>query len=158
MLAHGHNGNPDKFTELIAAWASAGYVAAAPLFPRSSNSGGGSVDDVAEQPADVSFVIDEMLRLATTKGSALRRRIDAAHIGVAGLSLGGWTTYGVAFHPCCFDSRVDAVILMSALRGRFDGGEYDFRGLGALLVHGNADPIYSRARPCIPSSRHRSGS
>ena len=150
VLAHGHNGNPGKFTELIGDWAAAGYVVAAPLFPRSSDLTGGSVRDVVEQPADVSFVIDEMLRLAKTKGSPLRRHIDPKRIGVAGLSLGGWTTYRIAFHPCCLDRRVDAVILMSAIRGGFDGGEYDFRELPALLVHGNGDPLYAQSAAAYP--------
>jgi alpha-beta hydrolase superfamily lysophospholipase len=153
VLAHGHNGNPAKLTELIGVWASAGYVVAAPLFPRSSDVGGGSVADAAQQPGDVSFVIDQVLKLAKTKGSPLRGRVDPKHIGLAGLSLGGWTTYGVAFHRCCRDTRVDVVILMSALRGRFDGGEYVFRRLPTLVVHSELDPIYSQSANAYPDLR-----
>src|SRR5918996_5415002 len=37
VLAHGQTGHPDKFSQLMAAWASSGYVVAAPLFPLTSN-------------------------------------------------------------------------------------------------------------------------
>jgi dienelactone hydrolase len=150
VLAHGADGNTNKFDELIARWARAGYVVAAPLFPRSSDVGGNHIPDVAQQPADVSFVIDEVLRLDKAKRSPLHGRVDPKHIGLGGMSLGGWTSYGAVFHPCCRDDRIDALILMAAVRGGFDGGEYEFRSLPTLLVHGDADPLYPQSVGAYP--------
>jgi dienelactone hydrolase len=151
VLAHGYNGNPDKFTQLITAWAGAGYVVAAPRFPLTNDltSLNGPPGDVANQPADVSFVIDQMLRMNKQAG-ALRGRIDRKRIGLAGLSLGGWTSYGILFNSCCRDDRIDAAILMSALRGDFAGGQYDYRSIPVLLEQAEADAFYPHSRDTYP--------
>jgi predicted dienelactone hydrolase len=150
LLAHGSNGNPSKFTQLIDTWVRAGYVVAAPLFPRSSDTGGNLVGDYVEQPADVSFVLDRVLRLNRTRRSELDGRIDPKRIGLAGLSLGGFTTYGTVFHSCCRDDRIDAAILMSAVLGSFPNGTYDFRSVPTLLVHGDADGLYPQSVNAYP--------
>lgn len=134
VFSHGAQGHPRKFTELLRSWAQAGYVVAAPRFPLTSDEADPFVlGDVVNQPADVSFVISRALETVPVA--------DPARIGVAGLSLGGVTTYGVAFHDCCRDDRIDAVIVMSGARLPFGGGEYDFTGLPFLLLHGTADPL-----------------
>jgi predicted dienelactone hydrolase len=150
LLAHGANGNPDKFSQLIDTWARAGYVVAAPRFPRSSDAGGNFIPDYVEQPADLSFVLDRVLELNRTKGSKLRGRIDPKHIGLAGLSLGGFTTYGTVWNSCCRDDRIDAAILMSAVFGPFPEGEYDFRSVPVLLLHGDADGLYPHSVEAYP--------
>jgi dienelactone hydrolase len=142
VLAHGDNGNPNKFTQLIGAWAAAGYVVAAPAFPLTNNTtpGGGSPGDVANQPADMSFVIDEVLKMSRPKANTpLVGLVDKRHIGVAGLSLGGSTVYGLVYNTCCRDKRIDAAVLMSALRVPFNGKD-TWRHVPALLVHSDADP------------------
>ena len=59
-------------------WASRGYVVVAPTFPLSSGTapGGPGLADYREQPADVSFVISRVLRLARREG--LERRSTGA--------------------------------------------------------------------------------
>jgi len=150
VLAHGSNGNPDKFTELIQTWARAGYVVAAPLFPRSSDTGGNLVGDYVQQPRDVSFVLDHVLAADRSRTSPLHGRIDPRHIGLAGLSLGGFTTYGTIWNSCCRDRRFDAALLMSAILGPFPNGSYDFRSVPALLVHGDADGYYPQSPKAYP--------
>jgi len=143
VLAHGDNGNPNKFTQLIGSWAAAGYVVAAPAFPLTSNTtpGGSSPGDVSNQPADVSFVIDKVLKMSRPKAhSPLAGLVDKRHIGVAGLSLGGTTVYGLVFNTCCRDKRVDAAVLMSALRLPFKDGKDVWRHMPTLLLHSDADP------------------
>jgi dienelactone hydrolase len=149
-LAHGSNGNPVRFTYLIDAWARAGYVVVAPLFPRSSDTGGNLVGDYVEQPADVSFVLDRVLEANHTKGSPLHRRIDPHHIGLGGLSLGGFTTYGAVWNTCCRDNRIKAALLMSAAFGPFPNGTYDLRSVPALLVHSDADGLYPHSTKTYP--------
>lgn len=143
LLAHGNNGNPGKLSQLLEAWAAAGYVAAAPAFPLTNDlSGGPSIlGDYRNQPGDLEFVLDELLARSRRKTGFLAGRIDPRHIGAAGFSLGGATIYGYAFNRCCRDPRVDAVILMDAFRPPFDGA-YRFRG-PVMFVHLRYDPIVS---------------
>ena len=140
VLAHGLNGNPGRLSELATGWSEAGYVVAAPLFPLTNDliEGEPRIPDYVNQPGDVSFVIDEMLRLSGSASGPLSRRVDAERVGVAGLSLGAATAYAVAFNSCCLDLRVDAVVLMSGYRFPFDG-EYQLGGVPALWVHGDSD-------------------
>jgi dienelactone hydrolase len=145
VLAHGNNGHPNKFTQLIGSWAAAGYVVAAPTFPLTSNTtpGGGSPGDVSNQPADMSFVINEVLKMSRPKAAGpLDGLVDERHIGVAGLSLGGSTVYGLVYNTCCRDKRIDAAILMSPLRVPFTDGKDAWRHVPALFVHSDADPTW----------------
>src|SRR5262249_38228301 len=145
VLAHGDNGHPNKFSRLIGAWAAAGYVVAAPAFPLTSNMtpGGGSPADVTNQPADVSFVIDQILKMGRAKsGSPVAGLLDKKHIGVAGLSLGGSTVYGLVFSSCCRDARIGAVVLMSALSFPFKDGKATWRHVPTLMVHSDADTTW----------------
>jgi dienelactone hydrolase len=143
VLAHGANGHPRKFVQLTTAWAQAGYVVAAPAFPNSNDEapGGTTVGDYVHQPGDVSFVVDEVLRLSDRRDDALFDRVDGDRIGVAGLSMGGATTYGVTFHSCCRDDRIDAAVVMAGILAPFSPGEYDLSGVPLLILHGDADPV-----------------
>jgi dienelactone hydrolase len=139
VLAHGQTGHPNKFNALMTAWASAGFVVAAPVFPLTSNQTMfESTGDYVNQPADVSFVIDRMLAASKGDDGPLASRIDGKHIGVAGLSLGGATVYGVAFDSCCRDRRVDAALVMAGLLLPYDGPN-EFPAVPLLIIHGNGD-------------------
>jgi dienelactone hydrolase len=151
VLAHGQTGNPNKFTQLTTAWASAGFVVAAPVFPLTSNQITFQTDsDYVNQPADMSFVIDQMLARTQDHDGPLAGRVDKRHIGVAGLSLGGATVYGIAFNSCCRDHRVDAALVMAGLLLPYDGA-YKFPSVPLLVIHGNGDTRgrdpYGMARP-----------
>jgi dienelactone hydrolase len=140
VLAHGQTGHPNKFSQLTTAWASAGFVVAAPVFPLTNNQTAFRTDgDYVNQPADVSFVIDQMLARSNEKNNPLARRVDSRHIGVAGLSLGGATVYGIAFNSCCRDHRIDAALVMAGILLPYDGA-YEFPSVPLLIVHGNSDP------------------
>ncbi|HUF83708.1 MAG TPA: hypothetical protein VMQ81_03845, partial [Acidimicrobiia bacterium] len=122
VLAHGLTGNPDKFTELTTAWASAGFVVAAPLFPLTSNQAPAEViADYNNQPADLSFVIDEVLARSEGDEGPLAGLVAADRVGAAGLSLGGATVYGIGFNSCCRDDRVGAVVVMAGMLLAFEG-------------------------------------
>ena len=144
VFAHGVSGHPDKVGELLTAWATAGYVVAAPAFPLTNqrvDGGGGNWRNVAAQPGDVSFLLDTLLGtggdhdgLATLDGqldgqsdaqpeaqpgrpgSSITQRIDPDRIGVAGHSLGGATVYGVVFNSCCRDDRIKAAEILSGVQ------------------------------------------
>lgn len=142
-FAHGFGGDPQRFSQLLGEWAAAGYVVAAPTFPiTSAGSPHYSADawvGVADQPGDLSFVIDEVLDLSAEEGSELSGAVDPERIAAAGMSLGGGTAYGVAFNDCCRDERLDAVTIISGIPFPV-GGEFDFTGgLPTFVIHGDAD-------------------
>ena len=142
VFSHGLGALGRIYDVILEAWAVEGYVVAAPDFPlsRATAPGGPAYADYVNQPADVSFIIDELLRLDAEAGSPLFGRIDAARIGVAGQSLGGLTTFGLTLNTCCRDPRIDAAVPMAGLLAPFPGGTYD--GAGAppmLIIHGDAD-------------------
>src|SRR5262249_10946324 len=99
VFSHGNNAEPEDYEALLRAVARAGYLVAAPAFPLTYHGapGGGTIADLAEQPGDVSFVIDQVLA-ANTGQSWLRGLVDPRRIAVGGHSLGGLTTYGVAYN------------------------------------------------------------
>ena len=142
-FAHGFGGDPQRFSQLFGAWARAGYVVAAPTFPITSAGSPYFRSEawvgIADQPGDISFVIDEVLRLTSEEGNELSGVVDPDRIAAAGMSLGGGTTYGIAFNDCCRDDRLDAVTIISGIPFPL-GGEFDFSGgLPTFVIHGDAD-------------------
>ncbi len=146
VFSHGLAGHPEKFSMLLTAWARAGYVVAAPAFPLTNESVPGARDnwfDVADQPGDVSFVLDHLLESATDPAGDWAGVIDPDRIGVAGLSLGGATTYALGFNPCCRDERADAAMVLSGALFPM-GGPYELDGhIPLLVVHGTDDLAFA---------------
>jgi dienelactone hydrolase len=138
VLAHGNSGHPSNFVQLMNEWAGAGYVVAAPAFPAGSEANPGELRD---QVQDMSFVIDEVLKLSRDASSPIAGLVDGRHIGAAGLSLGGGTVYGLVFNTCCRDKRIDAVILMSTLRVTLTDSKERFPHLPTMMIAGDADPV-----------------
>jgi dienelactone hydrolase len=156
VFAHGSNGHPDKFTQLLGAWAAAGYVVAAPAFPLTNSTvpqAPANATDVASQPADVSFVLTQVLREGRDPKSKLSHAIDRRRLGAAGLSLGGATTYLAVFDDCCRDPRFTAAMVLDGLRLgnalRLDGH------VPLLIAHSDTDPVlpYSSARAAYDAAK-----
>ena len=142
IFAHGLSAVANVYLTIMRPLAAAGYVVAAPDFPLSKGTtpGGAVADDYINQPADDSFIIDQMLRLNGDPSSLLHGLIDAQHIGASGHSLGGMTTFGIAFNTCCRDPRIDAAVPMAGQLVPFPGGEYKASiGPPVLIIHGDAD-------------------
>jgi dienelactone hydrolase len=155
VFSHGYDGHPDKFTQLLGSWAAAGYVVAAPAFPLTNSSvarEGQTAGDVGNQPGDVRFVLSQVLQEARRKGTRLFRAIDRRHIGAAGLSLGGATTYLAVFDDCCRDPRFTAAMVLDGLRL---GNALKLDGHVPLLIaHSDTDPAipYATARAAYDSA------
>ncbi len=134
MFSHGYHGAPWKFSQLFDAWARAGYVVAAPQFPLTSTRGK-PYDDVLDylnQPADISFVLTQLLR------GPLQSKIDASRIGAAGLSLGGATTYGLVYDPCCLDRRLRTAAIFDGVRLPFSK-PFTKNTIPILIAHIDSD-------------------
>jgi dienelactone hydrolase len=151
VFAHGYVGHPEKFTKLFSAWADAGFVVAAPAFPLTNDHAPElNLSDVRQQPADMSFVLDNVLALDKQRGSRLFHAIDHRRIGAGGLSLGGLTTYWLAYGACCRDQRIDAVVVLDGVRSdaTLDGH------VPLLIAHSDTDPVipYSSARDAFAAA------
>ena len=123
--------------------ASYGYVVGAPDFPLSSVSapGGPNFLDLANQPGDVRFVIDQLLALSADEHSALAGSIAPERIGLTGLSMGGSTTFLAAFHPTLRDPRVRAAAPMAGVACFLGPDFYGSTSVPLLILHGDIDAI-----------------
>lgn len=119
VFSHGNGGIRFQSVFFALHLASHGYVVASP-----DHHGNTFVDALAgiadpmvvtNRPADMSFVIDQMLALSATPGSILAGAVDGDRIGASGHSFGGFTDFilaggtGSAF-GAFVDPRVRAIM------------------------------------------------
>jgi len=139
VFSHGNGGDPELYVPLVEPLVREGYVVALPRFPLTSLSGE-ALADVVNQPADVSFVIDQLLGLSDRPDGWLAGRLDADRIAAAGHSLGAVTTLALAYDGCCIDPRVDAALAVSGVGVPLGPGTLDDPPpTPLLLVHGAED-------------------
>jgi dienelactone hydrolase len=158
VFAHGLGGSPQAYRALLTAWAAAGYVVAAPLFPLSSSETPGGPDggDIGSQPGDMSFVIGQMLKASGSQNGPLSGLIEPDAIGAAGHSNGAITTLGLVADTCCRDTRVKAAVVMAGTTEGLGRGRYDLAEAPPLLVvsdlhdglipYGDAVAVFNQAR------------
>ena len=109
VFAEGYNVTALTYHDLLHHLAEAGFVVAAPAFPLET--GGGPLDenDLQNEPADISFVISQVLSSAPVRGAS----IDHDRIGVVGHSDGAEAALGAAFLPGSSDNRIGPVVSMA---------------------------------------------
>ena len=120
--------------------ASRGYIVAAVDFPlgKLGAPGGSTSADVANQPADLRYVLDHLL--AGDGGFA--GAIDAQRIGASGLSLGGGTVLLLTYHPDLRDPRIRAVLpIAPAFSCAFRHAFYRHTRVPMLVLQGDADRL-----------------
>ena len=158
-FSHWCGGHPQIFSGRLGAWADAGYAVVAPAFPLSNKQapGGPGREDVQNQPGDISFVLDEVLAAGDDDSSPLYGAFDPDRIGAAGVSLGAFTTYGVAFGgECCLDDRIKAAITMDGRTDLTDGPGFDVdvdSGLPLMIMHADGDFVVPYSAATEPYSR-----
>ena len=150
VFCHGFALRPSTYTRLLDAWARAGYVVAAPVFPVENADAPGGPDeaDLVNQPGDVKFVISRLLSEDKHRQSPIHRLIDPRRVAVAGHSDGGETAFAAAYERRYLVPRVHAVITLSGAELAPDEiSPNKHRPL--LAVQGSADkinpPVYTRA-------------
>lgn len=149
VFGHGFASTPETYARLLRAWAAAGYVVAAPVFPLGNANAPGGPDerDLVNQPGDMSFVITQLVGLSGNSSSPLYGVVDAARIAVAGQSDGAMTAFAAAYERPWRDRRVHAALVLSgAILGPRRYVDPD--AVPLLAVQGTADrinpPVYAR--------------
>jgi predicted dienelactone hydrolase len=144
IFGHGFAVTPAIYASLLEAWARAGYVVAAPVFPLGNKNapGGPNESDLINQPRDMSFVITSLLGLSGRHRGPLAGLIDAGRVGISGQSDGGDTALTAAYDSEFRDPRIHAAAILSGMEIPGVGG-YDFQaGSPPLLAtQGLADTI-----------------
>ena len=145
VFSEGFPISPNAYSQLLDAWASAGYVVAAPTYPFTDPSapGGLNESDIINHPADLHFVISSLLQATAGSSGALSGLIRANRIAVIGQSDGGDVSLAAVSNSCCRDPRISAAIILSGAELTSFGGTY-FTGQPAvplLVVQGTADTV-----------------
>ena len=149
VFGHGFAVTPTIYSRLLTAWAAAGFVVAAPVFPlENANAPGGPDErDLVNQPRDMRFVIDRLLGAAARRHGWASGLIDPRAIAVAGQSDGGETALAVAYDRVYRDPRVRAAVLLSGAQLPVGGSaSLVAHGPPLLAVQGSADPVNPPAR------------
>jgi dipeptidyl aminopeptidase/acylaminoacyl peptidase len=129
------------YSDLLQAWASAGYVVAAVKFPRTDCQIFAPYEpDIVNQPADMSYVLSSLLALSARPHDVFSGLINGHQVGVAGHSDGGDTVAAVAANTCCTDHRLAAAAVLSGAEWPQMPGRYFPHGTPPMLfVQGSAD-------------------
>jgi len=142
VFGHGFATTPFLYQRLLRAWAAAGYLVAAPLFPlgNANAPGGPNESDIVNQPRDMSFVISRLIASSASVASPLHGLIDGRRIAVAGQSDGAETAFATAYERPWHDRRVRAAVILS---GAELGGHVPLvsHATPLLAVQGTADSI-----------------
>jgi dienelactone hydrolase len=144
LFAPGYQQCAAAYGDLLQTWASAGYVVAAVIFPRTNCQLGTQADenDLVNQPQDMSFVLSSLLTLSAEPNDALSGLINRQEIAAAGQSDGGDTVAALAANTCCTDTRVRAAAVLSGAEWPAMPGQYFAKSAPPILfTQGNADNV-----------------
>ncbi len=145
--SHGIVSNRSEIAYAMEALASRGYIVAAADYPLTSGSteGGANGNDVVNQPADISFLIDSILGLDGSE-KPFAGTIDQNRIGLTGYSLGGLTTYLATYHPQWRDERIAAAIAIAGPSAPFLPAFFNSTDIPFLAIAGTADALIEHQR------------
>jgi dienelactone hydrolase len=144
VFGHGFNVTPALYSKLLHAWAQAGYVVAAPVFPLENANApeGANENDLTNQPADMRFVISRLLAASANAADPLAGLLDPGAIAVTGQSDGGDTALAVAYDSRFKDPRVTAAVILSGAEIPATGSFTFLPGSPPLLAtQGSADNV-----------------
>jgi pimeloyl-ACP methyl ester carboxylesterase len=152
VYSHGYMSQYKEGEYILDFLASHGYVAVSVDFPLSTGSspGGAVLSDIANQPGDLSFLIDQMLAHSKQTDNLLFGRVDADRIAAVGLSLGGLTTELAAFDARTRDPRIRAAVSMAGPSQFLTKAFFDSATIPFMYIGGTADaivPYQENARP-----------
>ncbi|HSP79618.1 MAG TPA: hypothetical protein VLQ93_13865, partial [Myxococcaceae bacterium] len=122
--------------------ASHGYVLVAPRFPLSSGvaPGGPTVADIANQPADLAFVMRQVALLSGADAD-LAAAVDTQRRGILGFSAGGETVLIGAYHPILALDGIQAAVAQAPAVACLFGPPFYARPLPTLIIAGTSDEL-----------------
>ncbi len=145
VYSHGFMSFRQEGLYLIQFLASHGYVVVAADYPLTGfyAPDGPLMTDVVNQPGDISFLIDTLLRRSADPEDSLYNTVDPDKIAVAGVSLGALTTTLASFHRKLLDPRIAAAISIAGPASVFTPIFYTSRKLPYLLIYADTDALVS---------------
>jgi fermentation-respiration switch protein FrsA (DUF1100 family) len=149
VFGHGFAETPAVYAQLLRAWAAAGFVVAAPVFPLENAHAPGGPDerDLENQPQDMRVVIDRLLGADARRGGWAAGLIAPGRIAAAGQSDGGETALALAYDRRFHDPRIRATVLLAGAQLPVGGrASLVAHGPPLLAVQGSADLINPPAR------------
>jgi dienelactone hydrolase len=144
IFGHGFDVTPGPYAPLLDAWARAGYVVAAPIFPlgNANAPGGPNESDIVNQPRDMSFVISQLLALSSKRAGLFSDLIAGNEVAVSGQSDGGETALATAYDTHFIDRRIKAAVILSGAELPGVGGfTFPAPSPPLLASQGTADTI-----------------
>lgn len=141
VFAHGYNITPRPYAPMLQALARAGFVVAAPVFPRTNAHapGGPDENDLFNQPGDMTAVITRMILESRRRGDAFSGLVNGRAVAVAGQSDGGITALLTAYNRRYRDRRVRAAVIMSGAAPSIGGYDFAPGSPPMLAIQGTAD-------------------
>lgn len=107
--------------------------------------------DVINQPGDISFLIDLVLKRNSDSADSLYQTIDPEKIAVAGVSLGGLTATLATFHRKLRDPRIAASISVAGPTSIFTSEFFAGRETPFLMIYGGGDAIVAYEDNAVPA-------
>lgn len=145
VFAHGYRLGVAPYRRACLALARQGFVVAAPTFTLSDEAAAGPLldeHDNVNEPADVSFVITQLLGASAAPGEPLGGQIDPSKIAVFGHSDGATVAIELAFLPTARDPRVRLIVADAPSALVESKGTPPLTGnVPLLLIHGDHDTI-----------------
>lgn len=144
VFSHGVTASGPAYVGVMKNLAAAGYVVALPTYPLTSGpQGWNNIGQTKNQPADVSFIIDQLLEESAGEGDLLSGHLSADAVAIGGHSLGAITSLLFA-NTCCRDDRVKAIVAVSGITfpGPAETDSYDDPPkIPLLMLHGETDTV-----------------
>ena len=143
VYSHGFMSFHEEGKYLTRFLASHGYTVVSVDYPLTNFFAPGKpkLADVVNQPGDVSFLIDTMLKRNADKNDVLFNTIDPKKIAVDGVSLGGMTSTLVAFHGKVFDKRIAAAISTAGPAAMFTAAFFTTNTIPFMMIGGDGDAM-----------------
>jgi len=140
--------------------ASHGYTVVAADYPLTGFHApdGPLMNDVVNQPGDISFLIDIMLRRNADPGDPIHNTIDPDKIALEGVSLGGLTTTLATFHHTLRDPRISAAVSTAGPSSIFTPAFFAGSKTPYLLIYGDGDAIVHYRENATPLLQKYPGS
>lgn len=122
VFAHGYAVTPHTYEPLLDAWAKAGFVVVAPVFPVDNYFGweaqdevGATEQDIWNEPEDVAFVLHHLVPAAQRRGAFLHGVGDWSRVALAGQSDGGDVVAALAYGSTFAAARAELPVVPKAV-------------------------------------------